>query len=62
MDILLAQKCGFQTLIVLSGMTQVDELHSKLKSRFLGEKTDGLFPDLYTKSLEDILPYLLLRS
>ncbi|XP_045479391.1 glycerol-3-phosphate phosphatase-like [Harmonia axyridis] len=61
-DILLGQACGCQTLIVLSGMTQAEELYSKLRSRYLGENTDGLFPDLYTKSLEDMLPYLILKE
>ncbi|XP_044748298.1 glycerol-3-phosphate phosphatase-like isoform X1 [Coccinella septempunctata] len=59
-DILLGQECGFQTLIVLSGMTQTDEVHAKLRSSLLGETTDGLLPDLYTKSLEDMLPFLKL--
>ncbi|KAK0159987.1 hypothetical protein PV328_007438 [Microctonus aethiopoides] len=55
-DILFGKRCGFKTLLVLTGCTQLTQLE-KWKSS--GEPKDHeLLPDFYTNTIGDILPYI----
>ncbi|KAL3266944.1 hypothetical protein HHI36_011094 [Cryptolaemus montrouzieri] len=61
-DMLLGYRCNFQTLLVLSGLTKREDLNRKRRSITSETKAeDILLPNLYTKALEDILPYLILK-
>ncbi|XP_044736875.1 uncharacterized protein LOC123298845 [Chrysoperla carnea] len=59
-DILLGTKCGFQTLLVLSGCTTYEEMMNLTKSQ--NEKDKQLIPDVYIAKLGDLLALMELME
>lgn len=56
-DILLGYNCGFQTLLVGSGINNYEEIQAWQNCNLPDQKK--LIPDLYLPKLGDLLPYLL---
>lgn len=55
-DILLGSRCGFQTMLVGTGVHHLHDVHKWKKSKDAEEKK--LIPDVYLPKLGDLLPYL----
>lgn len=58
-DILLGQRCGFTTLLVMSGITKQHELDSMKKISTNNSSTGKcIVPDFYADQLSDVLDCL----
>ncbi|XP_043491621.1 glycerol-3-phosphate phosphatase-like [Polistes fuscatus] len=55
-DILLGKRCGFKTLLVLSGVTTKSDIESVTESE--QTKDDLVIPDYYTDQLSDVISLL----
>lgn len=53
-DINFGKNCGLQTLLVLTGVTKLDQLRSYEKD----PGSDHLVPDYYTEAIGDVLGLL----
>lgn len=55
-DILFGYNCGFQTLLVGTGVNSMDDVREWQRSKV--EEDKQLIPDIYLPSLGDLLPLL----
>ncbi|XP_029046011.1 glycerol-3-phosphate phosphatase-like [Osmia bicornis bicornis] len=55
-DILLGRRCGFKTLLVLTGITSLEDVNRWKQSECSEEK--DFIPDYYIESIGDLLPHL----
>lgn len=55
-DVLLGTKCGFQTLLVGTGVHHLHDVHKWQISKNAEEKK--CIPDVYLPKLGDLMPYL----
>ncbi|KAI4495536.1 hypothetical protein M0802_008548 [Mischocyttarus mexicanus] len=55
-DILLGKRCGFKTLLVLSGVTTKSDIESAIELDQI--KDDLVIPDYYTDQLSDVIGFL----
>lgn len=55
-DILLGKRCGFKTLMVLTGVNNVDDINTWKKSSSIDDKE--LIPEYYTSTIGDLLPHI----
>ncbi|XP_015124693.1 glycerol-3-phosphate phosphatase isoform X2 [Diachasma alloeum] len=55
-DILFGKRCGFKTLLVLTGVSTTSDIDNWKKSNDLNDKE--LIPDYYTQTIGDLLPYI----
>lgn len=55
-DVLLGTNCGFQTMLVGTGVHHLHDVHKWQKSKNIEEKK--LIPDVYLPKLGDLMPYL----
>ena len=55
-DILLGTRCGFQTLLVLSGVTSLEEVEHWKQSA--ARRYKDFLPSYYTEQLGDLLSHL----
>ncbi|XP_011309344.1 phosphoglycolate phosphatase [Fopius arisanus] len=55
-DILFGKRCGFKTLLVLTGVSTIQDIDNWSKSN--DPKNKELIPDYYTQTIGDILPHI----
>lgn len=55
-DILLGTRCGFATMLVLTGVTHLG--HVKKLENSVGEAEKDMIPDVYLEKMGDLLPFL----
>lgn len=59
-DILLGKRCGFKTLMVLTGVNSFDDINTWKKSSSNDHKE--LIPEYYTSTIGDILPHISIKK
>ncbi|KAF7998031.1 hypothetical protein HCN44_009429 [Aphidius gifuensis] len=59
-DILLGKRCGFKTLMVLTGVNSIDDINTWKKSSSNDDKE--LIPDYYTSTIGDLLPHISIKK